>query len=128
MNVPVKECTTNVFSLTDPVLKHSLKKEKPERLTKHGGNCVLSYALKRVTRSTWLFAALLLGVVLASTFFAGINIGADTTAKAALDQQLDQIVVDLTVSSVYRVPLSSTVNQLNDINSELSCHLFQFFN
>jgi putative ABC transport system permease protein len=69
---------------------------------------VLSYALKRVTRSTWLFAALLLGVILASTFFAGINIGADTTAKAALDQQLDQMVVDLTVSSVYRMPLSST--------------------
>jgi ABC-type antimicrobial peptide transport system permease subunit len=68
---------------------------------------VLSYALKRITRSTWLFAALLLGVVLASTFFAGINIGADTTAKAALDQQLDQMVVDLTASSRYRMPLSS---------------------
>jgi ABC-type lipoprotein release transport system permease subunit len=107
MNILVKECTTNVFSLADPVLKHSLKKEKPERLTKHGGNCVLSYALKRVTRSTWLFAALLLGVVLASTFFAGINVGADTTAKAALDQQLDQMVVDLTASSRFRVPLSS---------------------
>jgi len=68
---------------------------------------VLSYALKRVTRSTWLFAALLLGVVLASTFFAGINIGADTTAKAALDQQLSQMVVDLTASNRYRMPLSS---------------------
>lgn len=47
---------------------------------------MFSYALKRVTRSAWLFAALLLGVVLASTFFAGINVSADTTAKAALDQ------------------------------------------
>lgn len=68
---------------------------------------MLSYALKRVTRSTLLFAALLLGVILASTFFAGINIGADTTAKAALDQQLDQVVVDLTVYDNYGTSLSS---------------------
>ena len=68
---------------------------------------MFSYALKRVTRSAWLFAALLLGVVLASTFFAGINVSADTTAKAALDQQLNQVFVDITVSEGYRVPLSS---------------------
>ena len=68
---------------------------------------MFSYVLKRVTRSTWLFAALLSGVVLASTFFAGINVGADTTAKAAPDQQLNPILVDLTASSRYRLPLSS---------------------
>ena len=44
---------------------------------------MLSYAIKRVIRSLGLFAALLLGVILASTFFAGVNIGAETTAKAA---------------------------------------------
>ncbi len=60
---------------------------------------MLSYAVKRVLRSFGLFAALLLGVVLASSFFAGINIGADTTAKAALLQQLNQIPVDISVSS-----------------------------
>jgi ABC-type antimicrobial peptide transport system permease subunit len=66
---------------------------------------MLSYAVKRVLRSFGLFAALLLGVVLASSFFAGINIGADTTAKAALLQQLNRIPVDITISS--SSPLSS---------------------
>ncbi|MEM3703144.1 MAG: FtsX-like permease family protein, partial [Candidatus Bathyarchaeia archaeon] len=60
---------------------------------------MLSYAVKRVLRSLGLFAALLLGVALASSFFAGINIGADTTAKASLLQQLNSVLVDITVSS-----------------------------
>ncbi|MEM2995580.1 MAG: FtsX-like permease family protein [Candidatus Bathyarchaeia archaeon] len=64
----------------------------------NGAKLMLSYAVKRVIRSLGLFAALFLGVVLASTFFAGINIGADTTAKAALLQQLSRVPVDITVS------------------------------
>jgi ABC-type lipoprotein release transport system permease subunit len=60
---------------------------------------MLSYAIKRVLRSFGLFAALLLGVMLASSFFAGINISADTTAKATLMQQLKNIPVDITVST-----------------------------
>jgi hypothetical protein len=46
-----------------------------------------------------LFLALLLGVVLASTFFAGINVVADTAAKQALDQQLSYVPVDIVVES-----------------------------
>lgn len=71
----------------------------------------LIYAFKRFIRSWKLFLALLLGVLLASTFFAGINIGADTVAKQALDQQLSQISVDIVVGSDYSYPervLSST--------------------
>jgi len=60
---------------------------------------MLSYAFKRVIRSWKLFAALLLGTVLASTFFAGINIGADTAAKQNLDQQLSRVSVDIVVSA-----------------------------
>jgi len=59
---------------------------------------VLSYATKRVTRSLGLFIALFLGVTLASCFFAGINVGADSTAKAALNQQLETVLVDITAS------------------------------
>jgi len=62
---------------------------------------MLSYAFKRVIRSWKLFAALLLGTVLASTFFAGINIGADTTAKQALDQRLSNLLVDMVVRQGY---------------------------
>ncbi len=68
---------------------------------------MFSYAVKRVTRSLGLFGALLLGIILASTFFAGINVGADTTAKAALDQQLSRVSVDVIIRGGYRVPLSS---------------------
>jgi ABC-type lipoprotein release transport system permease subunit len=39
----------------------------------------------------------LLGVVLASAFFAGINVGADSMAKRALDQRLAETPVDLTL-------------------------------
>jgi len=39
--------------------------------------------------------------VLASTFFAGINVGADTAAKQALDQNLSNILVDVVVSPYY---------------------------
>jgi len=58
-------------------------------------------------RSLGLFAALLLGVVLASSFFTGINIGADTTAKAALNQQLSQVLVDITVGGRHDRSLAS---------------------
>jgi ABC-type lipoprotein release transport system permease subunit len=68
---------------------------------------VFSYAFKRVARSLGFFAALLLGIVLASTFFAGVNIGADTTAKAALNQRLSQVLVDITVNSWQRTSISS---------------------
>jgi len=38
---------------------------------------------------------------LASTFFAGINVGADTAAKQALDQELSKVLVDVVVSPSY---------------------------
>jgi ABC-type antimicrobial peptide transport system permease subunit len=70
---------------------------------------MLSYAVKRVIRSLGLFAALLLGVILASTFFAGVNIGADTTAKAALNQQLSLVPVDIVIGQYGSQTSSSTV-------------------
>lgn len=60
---------------------------------------MISYAVKRVLRSFGLFAALFLGVALATAFFAGINIGADATAAATLRQQLKRVPVDITVYS-----------------------------
>jgi len=71
----------------------------------------LSYTFKRLIRSWGLFIALFLGIVLASTFFAGINVGADTAAKQALNQTLSQVPVDI-YASAYSV-LSS--NNLTDI-------------
>jgi len=61
----------------------------------------LTYSFKRLIRSWRLFIALLLGIVLASTFFSGINVGADTAAKQALDQELSRALVDLVVTPAY---------------------------
>ena len=53
------------------------------------------YAVKHVFRSWKLFLALLIGIILASAFFAGIDIKANATAKQALDQQLKNVYVDM---------------------------------
>jgi ABC-type antimicrobial peptide transport system permease subunit len=78
---------------------------------------MISYAVKRVLRSFGLFAALFLGVMLASSFFAGINVGADTTAKAALLQQLKYIPVDITVSSYSTLKSIEWKNAVNAIKN-----------
>src|SRR4030042_5020324 len=59
----------------------------------------LLYPIKRVFRNWTLFLALLLGIILASSFFASINIKANLAAEQALDQQLSRILTDLECSS-----------------------------
>ena len=53
------------------------------------------YAITHVFRSWKLFLALLIGITLASTFFAGIDIKANATARHALEQDLSQVYVDM---------------------------------
>src|SRR2546427_3591705 len=62
---------------------------------------LLSYALKRISRSWKLFAALALGMTLAATFFGGINVAADTVGKQALDAQLANTPVDMQLRAFY---------------------------
>jgi ABC-type lipoprotein release transport system permease subunit len=75
----------------------------------------LLYAVKHVVRSWQLFIALLLGILLASAFFAGIDIKANVTTEKALDQQLSTVYNDLEI-------LSSPFNltQLNLIDGQLA--------
>jgi len=56
---------------------------------------MLSYALKRIVRSWKLYASMILGMMLAATFFGGINVGADTIGKQALDAELANVPVDI---------------------------------
>ena len=79
----------------------------------------LIYGFKRVVRSWKLVVALLLGVVLASTFFAGINIGADTAAKQALDQQLSGIPVDVVVNGWGLVWSSNNATEVANLASNI---------
>jgi ABC-type antimicrobial peptide transport system permease subunit len=74
---------------------------------------MLSYALKRIVRSWKLYASLILGMMLAATFFGGINVGADTIGKQALDAQLANVPVDISltpISGEMSVPRSSFNN------------------
>ncbi len=61
---------------------------------------MLSYAFKRIIRSWKLYASLILGMMLAATFFGGINVGADTIGKQALDAQLANTPVDISLTPV----------------------------
>jgi ABC-type antimicrobial peptide transport system permease subunit len=62
---------------------------------------LLSYAIKRISRSWKLFTALALGVTLAATFFGGLNVAADTVGKQALDAQLVNTPVDINLYPEY---------------------------
>jgi ABC-type antimicrobial peptide transport system permease subunit len=55
----------------------------------------LLYPLKHVFRSWKLFAALLIGIALAATFFAGIGVKANVAAEESLDKQISSVRVDL---------------------------------
>ena len=59
--------------------------------------------------------------MLASTFFAGINVGADTAAKQALDKAMSQVPVDFVVSTTgfeetRKLPVSSEARSLSSQN------------
>jgi len=75
----------------------------------------LSYAAKHVVRSWHLFLALLLGIILASAFFAGIDIKANVTAQQALDQQLTSVYKDMEISYY-----SFDTAQLDTVQEQLS--------
>lgn len=76
------------------------------------------YPLKRVLRNWKLFVALLIGIILASTFFAAVDIKSNIVAKQALDQSLDGLVTDLEYRSFNgRFNLTNLENVINNISS-----------
>lgn len=72
------------------------------------------YAITHVFRSWKLFLALLIGIALASTFFAGIDIKANATAKQALEQDLSRVYVDM-VAGLPNTSPDSILNVSKDI-------------
>ncbi len=55
----------------------------------------LMYPVKHVYRNWKLFAALLIGVTLAATFFTGIWIKTDLAAEQSLDKQISSVLTDM---------------------------------
>ncbi len=78
---------------------------------------MISYALKRIIRSWKLFAALLLGMTLATTFFGGINVAADTIGKQFVDQQLSTTPIDFTLYP--NGPTPPSVASINNVRSKI---------
>ena len=56
---------------------------------------MLVYPIKHVFRNWKLFVALLIGVTLAATFFAGIGVKANLAGQEALDKQLSTVLRDM---------------------------------
>ena len=87
---------------------------------------MLSYAIKRIIRSWKLYASLILGMMLAATFFGGINVGADTIGKQALDAQLANTPVDISLSpvsggiSVPRTSFDNVVQRVQGVSGVVS--------
>jgi ABC-type antimicrobial peptide transport system permease subunit len=56
---------------------------------------MLLYPIKHVFRNWKLFVALLIGITLAATFFAGIGVKANLAGEQALDKQLSTVLTDM---------------------------------
>jgi hypothetical protein len=72
------------------------------------------YPVKRVFRNWKLFTALLIGIALAATFFAAIDVKANLAAKQSLDQQLKSVNVDMEFSA------NLNLTQVNQAQSNIS--------
>jgi hypothetical protein len=59
----------------------------------------LLYPIKRIFRSWKLFLALLIGIILASTFFAGIDVKTNLAVRQVLDERLSGIYADMEFSA-----------------------------
>jgi ABC-type antimicrobial peptide transport system permease subunit len=75
------------------------------------------YPIKRVFRSWKLFAAFLIGIALAATFFACIDIKANIAAEQSLNQQLSSVNPDLEFTAwLNSTQLNQTVSNIVNIN------------
>lgn len=88
------------------------------------------YALTHVFRSWKLFLALLIGIMLASTFFAGIDIKANATARQALEQDLSQVYVDMVASlpSVHPEEISNVSKDVARLSGVTGVEAISTFN
>jgi ABC-type antimicrobial peptide transport system permease subunit len=58
----------------------------------------LMYPIKHVFRNWKLFTALLIGITLAATLFAGISVKANVAAEQTLDKQISSVMTDMDCS------------------------------
>jgi hypothetical protein len=73
------------------------------------------YAVKHVYRSWHLFIALMIGIILATAFFSGIDTKANVTTQQVLDQQLSTVYRDMEISAS-----SYNLTHLDTLQAQLS--------
>jgi cell division protein FtsX len=87
------------------------------------------YPLKHVFRNWKLFTALLIGIALAATFFATIDVKANLSAEQSLNQQIKNVNVDMEFNANLNM---SDVNQvqsnISSVNGVKSVDLVYRFN
>ena len=77
----------------------------------------LMYPIKHVFRNWKLFAALLIGIALAATFFAAINMKVNLAANQSLEQQLQGINSDMQFSvNLNETDMAHAQNNITSIN------------
>ena len=87
------------------------------------------YPVKRVFRNWKLFTALLIGIALAATFFACIDIKANLAAQNSLNQQLKSVSSDMEFDSYLNMTeFNQTVNSISGINGVKSVDTIARFN
>jgi ABC-type lipoprotein release transport system permease subunit len=78
----------------------------------------LMYPIKHVFRNWKLFTALLIGIVLAATFFSGVCVKANVSAEQSLNKQLSSVITDMDFRvSLNRTNLPLVINNLTSINN-----------
>ncbi|MCD6380925.1 MAG: FtsX-like permease family protein, partial [Candidatus Odinarchaeota archaeon] len=74
---------------------------------------MISYAFKRVSRNWKFFTALIVGILISTTLFTGINVGSDIIAMEALNDTLKDAKVDI-LANVYKNMNSSSIVDLKE--------------
>ncbi|MGO8806882.1 MAG: FtsX-like permease family protein [Candidatus Bathyarchaeia archaeon] len=88
-----------------------------------------AYPVKRVLRNWKLFTALLIGIALASTFFACIDVKANSSATTSLNQQLKSITVDMQFNTNLNLTeVTQTQGNISSINGVSSVDVVYRFN
>ncbi|MHA1506417.1 MAG: FtsX-like permease family protein [Candidatus Asgardarchaeia archaeon] len=79
---------------------------------------MISYAFKRVGRNWKFFTALIVGILISTTLFTGINVGSDIIATEALNDTLKDARVDI-LANVYSNLNSTNLRSLEEEIGEL---------
>lgn len=88
----------------------------------------LMYPIKRVFRNWKLFTAFLIGIALAATFFASIDVKANLAAENSLNQQLKNVNSDLDFNAYLNyTQFNQAISNVSSVNGVKSVDVLSRF-